>query len=56
MGSRRNTELFLLIAAAFPVVLLYAMYVVNTCTELTVQTLAVPLAFSRRGRTPRSCP
>ena len=27
MSSRRNTELFLLIAAAFPVVLLYAMYV-----------------------------
>ena len=45
MGSRRNTELFLLIAAAFPVVLLYAMYVVNTGTELTVQTLAVPLGL-----------
>ncbi len=28
--SRRTTELLLLIAAAFPVTLLYAMYVVTT--------------------------
>ena len=43
--SRRNTELFLLIAAAFPVVLLYAMYVANSGTEISVQTLAVPLGL-----------
>ena len=35
MGSRRNTELFLLVAAAFPVTLLYALYVVTTGAELT---------------------
>ena len=45
MGSRRNTELFLLVAAAFPVVLLYAMYVVNTGAELSFTTLAVPLGL-----------
>ena len=45
MSSRRNTELFLLISAAFPVVLLYAMFVVNTGTALTFQTLAVPLGL-----------
>ena len=45
MGSRRNTELFLLVAAAFPVILLYAMYVVNTGAELSFTTLAVPLGL-----------
>ena len=45
MSSRRNTELFLLISAAFPVVLLYAMYVITTGTALTFQTLAVPLGL-----------
>ena len=45
MGSRRNTELFLLIAAAFPVTLLYALYVVTTGTELSFTTLAVPLGL-----------
>lgn len=41
--SRRTTELLLLIAAAFPVTLLYAMYVVTTGAALSFQTLAVPL-------------
>lgn len=43
--SRRTTELFLLIAAAFPVTLLYAMYVVTTGAALSFQTLAVPLGL-----------
>ena len=45
MGSRRNTELFLLIAAAFPVTLLYALYVANSGTQITFETLAVPLGL-----------
>ncbi len=45
MGSRRNTELFLLVAAAFPVVMLYALYVVTTGTALSFETLAVPLGL-----------
>lgn len=43
--SRRTTELFLLFLAAIPVILLYAMYVVNSNTELTVSTLGVPLGL-----------
>lgn len=43
--SRRTTELLLLIAAAFPVTLLYAMYVVTTGAALSFQTLAVPLGL-----------
>lgn len=43
--SRRTTELLLLIAAAFPVTLLYAMYVVTTSAALSFQTLAVPLGL-----------
>lgn len=43
--SRRTTELLLLIAAAFPVTLLYAMYVVTTGVALSFQTLAVPLGL-----------
>ena len=45
MGSRRNTELMLLIGAAFPVILLYALYVVTTGAELSFGTLAVPLGL-----------
>ncbi len=41
----RNSELGLLVLAALPVTLLYAMYVINTSTELTVQTLAVPISL-----------
>ena len=43
--SRRTTELLLLIAAAFPVTLLYALYVANTGTAITFSTLAVPLGL-----------
>lgn len=43
--SRRTTELLLLIAAALPVTLLYAMYVVTTGAALSFQTLAVPLGL-----------
>ena len=43
--SRRTTELLLLIAAAFPVTLLYAMYVVTTGAALSFQTPAVPLGL-----------
>lgn len=43
--SRRTTELLLLIAAAFPVTLLYAMYVVTTGAALSFQTLAVSLGL-----------
>lgn len=43
--SRRTTELLLLIAAAFPVTLLYAMYVITTGAALSFQTLAVPLGL-----------
>ena len=43
--SRRTTELLLLIAAAFPVTLLYALYVVTTGAALSFQTLAVPLGL-----------
>lgn len=45
MGSRRNTELFLLIASAFPVTLLYALYVAGTGATLSFQTLAVPIGL-----------
>lgn len=43
--SRRTTELLLLIAGAFPVLLLYAMYVITTGQALSFQTLAVPLGL-----------
>lgn len=43
--SRRTTELFLLIAGAFPVTLLYAMYVITSGSALSFDTLAVPLGL-----------
>ena len=43
--GRRNTELFLLCLAAVPVILLYAMYVVNSNVALSVSTLGVPLGL-----------
>lgn len=43
--SRRNSELFLLVLAAVPVLLLYALYVVNSGVALSPQTLAVPLGL-----------
>ena len=45
MGSRRNTELFLLVAAAFPVTLLYALYVTTNGVALSFETLAVPIGL-----------
>lgn len=45
VGSRRTTELFLLIAGAVPVLLIYSMYVANTGAELTFETLAVPIGL-----------
>ena len=45
MSSRRNTELMLLIASAFPVTLLYALYVVTTGAAISFTTLAVPLGL-----------
>ncbi len=45
INTRRNTELGLLIAAAVPVILLYAMYVVNMKVTLSVSSLAVPIGL-----------
>lgn len=45
MGSRRTTELLLLGASALPVLLIYAMYVINTGTALSFFTLAVPIGL-----------
>lgn len=46
MGSRRNTELFLLIAfRRSRVTLLYALYVTGTGAALSFQTLAVPIGL-----------
>ena len=44
-GSRRGSELALLLLAAVPVVLLYATYIVNAHIELSVNSLAVPLGL-----------
>ena len=65
--SRRNTELLLLIASAFPVILLYAMYVLTAGAAISFETLAVPIglfaAFAAAhiavrilAPTPPSCP
>ena len=43
--GRRNTELLLLCLAAVPVILLYAMYVLNSNAELSLSTLGVPLGL-----------
>ncbi|MDY2778050.1 MAG: FtsW/RodA/SpoVE family cell cycle protein [Collinsella sp.] len=45
MSSRRNTELILLISSAFPVILLYSLYVVTTGAALSFETLSVPLGL-----------
>ena len=45
-GSRRATELLLLIAGAVPVFLLYSMYVANTGAALSVETLSVPIGLA----------
>ncbi len=44
-GSRRNTELFLLCLGAIPVILLYAMYMVNSDVELSLSSLSVPIGL-----------
>ena len=43
--GRRNTELFLLCLAAIPVILLYAMYTLNSNVPLSVSTLGVPIGL-----------
>ena len=43
--SRRNTEMLLLIASAFPVILLYAMYVLTAGAAISFETLAVPIGL-----------
>lgn len=43
--SRRNTELLLLVASAFPVILLYAMYVLTAGATISFETLAVPIGL-----------
>ena len=43
--SRRTTELFLLCIAAVPVVLLYAMYLIDSSAPVTVESLGVPLGL-----------
>ncbi|MBQ6395129.1 MAG: FtsW/RodA/SpoVE family cell cycle protein, partial [Atopobiaceae bacterium] len=45
-GIRRNTEMLLLIAAAVPVTLIYAMYVVTSNLALSPATLAVPIGLA----------
>lgn len=43
--GRRNTELLLLCIAAVPVLLLYAMYLVNSNAQLSLTTLGVPIGL-----------
>ena len=43
--GRRNTELLLLCLAAVPVLLLYAMYVLDSSAQLSLSTLGVPLGL-----------
>lgn len=44
-GNRRNMELLFLCLAAVPVVLLYALYIVNDNVALSLGTLAVPVGL-----------
>lgn len=44
-NSRRTTELLLLGLAAIPVILLYALYVLNASLTVSLSTLAVPIAL-----------
>ena len=44
-ADRRTTELLLLIAGAVPVLVIYALYVVNTGVALSFETLAVPIGL-----------
>ena len=45
INTRRNTELMLLILAAIPVLLLYAMYLTNMSVELSFSSLSVPIGL-----------
>ncbi len=44
-ANRRTTELLLLCAGAVPVLLIYAMYVVDTGAALSFETVAVPICL-----------
>ena len=44
--SRRGSELLLLLLGTIPVVLIYAMYVMNKNVELTLETLSVPIGLA----------
>ena len=44
-GNRRSTELFLLVLGAVPILLLYALYVMNAGLEVNLSTLGVPIAL-----------
>lgn len=44
-SNRRSTELFLLVLGAVPVLLLYALYVMNEGLEVNLSTLGVPIAL-----------
>ena len=44
-NTRRNAETFLLFGAAIPVILIYALYVMNTGDKLSVDTLLVPIGL-----------
>jgi cell division protein FtsI/penicillin-binding protein 2/cell division protein FtsW (lipid II flippase) len=44
-NTRRNTELMLLVLAALPVTLLYAMYLVNMNVAISFSSLSVPLGL-----------
>lgn len=44
-ANRRTTELLLLCAGAVPVLLIYAMYVVDTGATLSFETVAVPICL-----------
>lgn len=44
-GNRRTTELALLFAAAIPVILIYAMYLINSGTPVTLSSLAIPIGL-----------
>ena len=43
--TRRTTELLLLFAAAFPVLLIYSMYMMNMNVALSIASLAVPIGL-----------
>ena len=44
-NSRRNIELVLLILAAIPMFLLYAMYMITSKSEVNLSSMATPIAL-----------